>query len=77
MTQAEERRMRALVRRANRQRRLRTEIRKLDEEGLLKRLGRYVGLTKSELKYEYRRIYQRGLDRERVIRDIVAAEVGP
>lgn len=46
---ANQRRLRGIVRAANRQKRLRAELRKLDGKMLLKRLAKYVGRTPSEV----------------------------
>ncbi len=75
MTQANERRLRAIVRTANAQKRLRIALRQLPDATLLTRLGRYTGRTKSELRNEYHRAYSPDLNRERLIDAIVRIEV--
>lgn len=75
MTIANDRRLRAIVRTANMQRRLRTVLRKLPDDALAVRLGRYTGRTKSEVKTEYRWWYSANLNRERLIDAIVRIEV--
>ncbi len=69
-----ERRLRNIVRVANRQRRLRQALRRLDDKALCQRLSRYTGFTPAEVKRQHQRLYQSGFDRDRVIERIVTIE---
>lgn len=74
MTTAQERHIRNVVRKGNRMKRRRVELRKLDDKHLLALLGKYMGRTPSEIKWQFRNRYSSGIDRNSIIDGIVRME---
>ena len=75
-TVADVRFIRANVRRGNQKLRLRRELRALDDKTLMKRLGKYLGRTPSEVMSRYHTYGGwHHLDRDAVIEAIITYEV--
>lgn len=74
MSETNDRRLRSIVRAANRQKRLRVELRKLDDKALLTRYARYRGRSINEIKSETRWDWSRGQARDDIIDRITGIE---